>query len=111
MQFSQGDIVIINFPFSDLSQTKPRPCVVVSGAAANQQGDIILAAITSNNRADRFSFTLRRNLLTQPLHRDPCEVRCNKLFTASRSIVLKKVSSLKSPSKAALLQKIGEVFQ
>jgi len=32
MTFRRGDVVLVPFPFSDLSTTKVRPAVVVSGA-------------------------------------------------------------------------------
>jgi mRNA interferase MazF len=43
-KFVKGDIVVIPFPFSDLSGSKKRPALVL----ANLQGDdIILCQITS----------------------------------------------------------------
>lgn len=39
-----GDVVVISFPFSDLSATKRRPAFV---AAVAEHGDLILCQITS----------------------------------------------------------------
>ena len=48
MAFQRGDVVLVPFPFSDLSTTKVRPAVVVSSALYHdQEPDLILAAITS----------------------------------------------------------------
>ncbi len=44
MMYSKGDIVIINFPFSDLVNAKKRPMLVL----AEKGQDIIGCAITSN---------------------------------------------------------------
>ncbi len=45
--FQRGDVVLVPFPYSDLSTTKQRPAVVVSGSTYHQsEPDIILAAIT-----------------------------------------------------------------
>lgn len=47
--FKQGDVVLIGFPFTDLSGTKQRPALVISLDWYNEnKDDIILAAITSN---------------------------------------------------------------
>ena len=45
-----GAVVLVPFPFSDLSQTKLRPTVVLSDVG---QGDWILCQITSNPYGDR----------------------------------------------------------
>jgi mRNA-degrading endonuclease toxin of MazEF toxin-antitoxin module len=34
MAFQRGDVVLVPFPFSDLSTTKVRPAVVVSGSCS-----------------------------------------------------------------------------
>ena len=48
MGFQRGDIVLVPFPFSDLSTTKVRPAVVVSGSLYHTtEPDLILAAITT----------------------------------------------------------------
>ena len=49
MAFHRGDVILVPFPFTDLTAKKTRPAVVVSGSAYHAtQPDIIIAAITSN---------------------------------------------------------------
>ena len=49
MAFQRGDVVLVPFPFTDLSTTKVRPAVVVSGALYQaSEPDLILGALTSN---------------------------------------------------------------
>jgi mRNA interferase MazF len=49
MAFSRGDVVLVRYPFTDLSSSKTRPAVVVSGSLYQaQQPDLMLAALTSN---------------------------------------------------------------
>ena len=48
MTFRRGDVVLVPFPFSDLSTTKVRPAVVVSSALYHAtEPDLLLAALTS----------------------------------------------------------------
>lgn len=43
-----GDVVLVPFPFSDLSQRKLRPAVVISdGAYRAAHGDVVLVALTT----------------------------------------------------------------
>ena len=46
--YSQGQVVLIPFPFTNLTTTKQRPAVILSSDTYNQtHPDLILAAITS----------------------------------------------------------------
>jgi hypothetical protein len=50
--FSFGDVILVPFPFTDQSQAKQRPAVVVSSARYNtERPDLILMAITSQVRS------------------------------------------------------------
>ncbi|MFA5382872.1 MAG: type II toxin-antitoxin system PemK/MazF family toxin [Candidatus Micrarchaeia archaeon] len=45
--FNQGDIVIVELPFSDISGSKLRPALVINSSNLNSQ-DVILLKITSH---------------------------------------------------------------
>lgn len=50
--YRRGDIVLVPFPFSDLSQAKRRPALVISTDAFNKAArEIVIAQITSRTRA------------------------------------------------------------
>src|SRR5262249_12377115 len=49
MAFSAGDVVLVPFPYRDRSAERTRPAVVVSCLAYNQQGDLVIAAVTSHS--------------------------------------------------------------
>ena len=53
-RFRRGDIVLVPFPFTDLSSSKRRPALVVSPDTFNERmQDLLLAAITSQLTDDR----------------------------------------------------------
>jgi mRNA interferase MazF len=57
-KFIKGDIVVLPFPFSDLSQSKRRPAFVI----ANLEGDdIILCQITSQTVRDMYAISLKES--------------------------------------------------
>jgi mRNA interferase MazF len=48
MAFQRGEVVLVPFPFSDLTTTKVRPAVVISGSLYHAtEPDLLLAALTS----------------------------------------------------------------
>jgi hypothetical protein len=52
---SAGEIVLLPFPFSDLSATKVRPAVSLADAG---RGDLVLCQITSSSYGDPFAVPL-----------------------------------------------------
>ena len=53
--FIKGDVVVMPFPFSDLSDSKRRPALVLSDS---QGDDVILCQITSKNTRDNSAIPL-----------------------------------------------------
>lgn len=49
MVYTKSDVVLVPFPFRDSATTKVRPAVVLSEDTYNQQGDLIVAAITTHS--------------------------------------------------------------
>ncbi len=47
--YEQGDVVLIPFPYSDLTGTKRRPALIVSNNKLNNSEDRLCCLITSNN--------------------------------------------------------------
>jgi mRNA interferase MazF len=83
--YQRGDIVLLPFPFTDLSATRTRPAVVVSVDGFHQEtGDMMVAMITSVPRTSSYDYELQdwqaANLLR------PSWVRA-KLATLSPSLV------------------------
>ena len=86
-----GGIVLVPFPFSDLSASKLRPALVV---AASGSGDWICAQITSNPYSDSNATEITdADFQTGSLHR-VSYVRPGKLFTANEVIFHRLVGIL-----------------
>lgn len=104
----KGDVVIVPFPYSDLSLTKRRPAVVISVLSS---GDVILCQITSKAVSDGEAVALdSADFATRSLTL-PSNIRPNKLFTADSQIVLYKAGTLKSGKLTETVNKIVEVVQ
>jgi len=88
----KGDIVVVPFPFSDLSMSKKRPALVIASLAGN---DVILCQITSKNRADLYSTSLLNEDFYKGSLPAASIIRPHRLFTADGEIILYKAGSLK----------------
>lgn len=91
MKYNQGDIIMLPYPYTDLSNTKQRPGVIISKEAVNKH-NYIVAKITSVIRGDQFSFPIASADIDRDLKYDS-EVRTNELFTVSPTIIIKKFAS------------------
>lgn len=88
-----GEIVLVPFPFSDLSQTKVRPAVCVANA---ERGDWILCQVTSNPYGDSSAIGLNDTDFSAGGLRILSYARPGKLFTANASLLIRTVGQLNS---------------
>jgi mRNA interferase MazF len=61
-KFVKGEVVVVPFPFSDLSRAKRRLAFVLANLDGN---DIILCQITSRMTADRYAIPSGRTLFSR----------------------------------------------
>jgi mRNA interferase MazF len=90
LKVNQRDIVLINFPFSDLSGAKVRPALVLSNDTYNSASlDAVVLALTSNlSRLDYSVLITNSDLESGRLPVDSA-IRVDKPFSVLQSKVLK----------------------
>lgn len=113
MVVSRGDIVLVNFPFTDLSQTKLRPAVVLW--ASSTDSDVTLCAITSQNVNKLTSGEFLR-AQSDPEFSDTglrvlSKVRVNRIITLSRQLVVRRLGGLGIQYIQVLKTTMIQVFQ
>ena len=91
--YKQGEIVVVPFPFSNLSGIKQRPVLILSKNSDNESsGDIITCAITSNIKISRYSVPIDNKSLIEGKIPKPSRIRVDKLFTIDQEIIKKKIA-------------------
>ena len=105
--FSVGDIVLVRFPFSDLSQQKLRPALVLADV---KRGDCILCQITSQPYYDQRAIQLEPNSFTSGHLIKTSYVRPAKLFTANVDIIVRAVAHLKPEIRQEVVRHIVELL-
>lgn len=107
-RFIKGDVVIIPFPFSDLSGSKRRPAFVIASLPGD---DIILCQITSKIRKDKFSITLSFTDFTSGTLPVESYIRPNRIFTADNKIILRKAGSTKPAISIAVVKSVIKIIE
>jgi mRNA interferase MazF len=105
---STGSVVLVRFPFSDLSQTKLRPAVVLADAG---RGDWILCQITSNAFADPSAIEIGIDDFHTGALRMTSFARPSKLFTASEALIASTVGELELDKFDEILDAVIAIFQ
>lgn len=105
--FMKGDVVVVPFPFSDLSSSKKRPTLVT---ASLDSEDIILCQITGEDRIESYSIMLDDPGFKQGGLKVSSIIRPNRLFTADKSIILYKVGSIKNHKMKQVEKEIINIF-
>ncbi len=108
-KFIKGDVVVIPFPFSDLTQSKRRPALVISKLEGD---DIILCQITSQAVKDNYAISIidDQDFETGGL-KQRSNVRPNRIFTADSNIVLYKVGNLTVNKLNEVIEKVVEIIR
>jgi mRNA interferase MazF len=105
---SPASVVVIPFPFSDLSGAKLRPALVL---AETGHDDWLLCQITSNAYIDPSAVRLTDAELSQGTLNTVSFARPMKLFTANIDLINKRVAVLNGKTFRAILTVIVESLQ
>ena len=109
MNYKRGDVVLVRFPFTDLTTTKRRPALVISTDLYNQfQANLIIAAITSQTHRLGIGDCLIQNWRAAGLVK-PSQVKAT-IATIEQSLVLKKLGTLASNDMEIVEQALAKVL-
>jgi mRNA interferase MazF len=105
--FMKGDVVIVPFPFSDLTNSKRRPAVVVASLSGD---DVILCQVTSQSRLDSYAINIAgSDFVSGNLQKDSI-ARPNRLFTADGRIVIHKAGVQSKDKMQEITNKILDII-
>ena len=111
--YERGDVVLVPFPFTDLSSAKQRPALVISPDTLNAvREDVLVAAITSQIPATLAAdeFLLPADALTACGLPKPSLVRLTKMVSIHRQLVIKRIGALPAPVLAQVIRQIRQLF-
>jgi mRNA interferase MazF len=111
--YSRGDVVLVPFPFTDLSSAKQRPGLVISADAFNStRDDVLVAAITS-----QIPVKLATDEFLIPAHElgacglpKPSVLKLSKLVALHRQLVIKRIGSLPAATLTQVLAQLRRLF-
>lgn len=108
----KGDIVLVNFPFTDLSQVKLRPALVI-WVNLNRE-EIVVCAITSQNlqtlQPEDFLVETTDTEFSETGLRVASKIRTTRIVTLQRSLVSRKLGKLGTEQRKRLNVTLSQMF-
>ena len=104
----KGEVVVIPFPFSDLSGSKRRPAPVIADWGGD---DIMLCQITSQAKRDGMEIPLQAADFSNGRLPIASHIRPNKIFTADRRIIRYVAGKIDEGKYREVAQRIVELVQ
>jgi len=108
VRFIKGEVVVVPFPFSDLSQFKRRPAIVITDLTGD---DLILCQITSQSIFDKYAISLSDDDFQKGSLKKKSNIRPNRIFTADSHIILYKVGRIRDDKIKEVINKIIQIIQ
>ena len=105
---SAGAVVLVPFPFSDLSEAKLRPAVALADAG---RGDWILCQVTSNPYGDPAAVQLTEASFGSGSLRAVSYARPGKLFTASQDLMVAQVAILTADAREHVIERVVRILR
>ncbi len=106
-RFVAGDIVVVAFPFTDLSSSRKRPTLVISNIEGD---DIIICEITSAIRNDSYIVSLENKDLESGRLKTKSIIRPNRMLTIHKSKINYKFGRVNNAKLQEVLEKIKIIF-
>ena len=106
--FGRASVVLVEFPFSDLSDKKIRPAVVL--AKANRQ-DWFLCQITSNAGIDDKAIEIKDTDFVTGSLRQRSFARPDKIFTGHESLIDRRVGILSDKATSGIVEAVIAILK
>ena len=103
----KGQIVVIPFPFSDLSGAKKRPALVIADWGG---ADIMCCQITSKSKFDGIEINLRKEDFDSGELTVESNIRPNKIFTADKKNVISIAGKISSQKYSEVINQISKLI-
>jgi PemK-like, MazF-like toxin of type II toxin-antitoxin system len=105
---AKGAVVLVRFPFSDLSGTKLRPAIVLADAGRR---DRVLCQVTSKAYGDATAVALDQTAFASGSLQVTSYARPGKLFTASVDLIAQEVGVLTPEALTRLVDAVVAVLR
>lgn len=106
--FIKGEIVVIPFPFSDLSGNKRRPALILADLPGD---DIILCQITSQQSRDKYAIHLPITKIEDGSLPSVSFIWPSRIFTADKNIIIRKTGRIQESLLEEVVTTLKDILE
>ena len=107
--YDQKEIVLIPFPYSDLTGVKKRPALIISNENLNYSDDRICCLITSNNPKE--GILIKKDFISKGNLPFKSWIKPQRIFTIDKRIIIKSFAKINSSLHLELIKKINNLIK
>ena len=110
-RFVKGEVVVFPFPYTNLSETKKRPALVISSLDFNSKSDdLICCLITSNPEETQHAIKITNKDMESGHLEFESKIKPYRLFTINKSLVYKFLGRLNLAKSKIIIDEINEII-
>jgi mRNA interferase MazF len=102
-RFVKGDVIVLEFPFSDLTAYKRRPALVIKVPKGE---DVIICQMTAESQEKDVEVPIKNNEFSRGELKRDSYVRIDKITTIKRTRIKYKIGSLKREKFKEIIDKL-----
>ncbi|MDD5192538.1 MAG: type II toxin-antitoxin system PemK/MazF family toxin [Candidatus Nanoarchaeia archaeon] len=101
--FVKGDVIILEFPFSNLIQARRRPSLIIKVPKGE---DIIVCQITGKSYEKSVEISIKKEDFHKGNLKVESYLRLDKIFSVEKSLIKYKIGSLKQEKFNEILDRV-----
>ena len=107
---NQKSIILVPFPYSDLTGKKVRPALVISNSNFNKDEDIIICALTSSIKKRPYSIIITSKETIHKELKDTSQIRVDTLTRIKKDLIIKEIDILDDNTFKKVLEILNSLF-
>lgn len=107
--YEQKEIVLLPFPYSDLSAIKQRPALIISNKKLNNSDDRICCLITSNPESK--GIEIKNSDFEESNLPFQSWIRPHRIFTVDKSVIKKKLCKINNDFHDRIINQINQYLK
>lgn len=107
--YNQKEIILIPFPYSDLTGSKKRPALIISNSILNKTEDRICCLVTSNIHKE--DIEIKNTDFKEGKLPFKSSVKSHRIFTINQKIIIKRLCIVTEKFHSRIINKINDYLK